>query len=418
MPVTCDRFPLFSLALAALAATSCQAEVGARTTLLVVEPRPGIVAEGGFSDLALDPSDSTGRTVLTISDRGPNTTRKDEAYFPHPAYHQKITRFRLDEDGSVRWIGVDSIRDGRGVWTTGLPSPFFPSSERAFHTRPDGQTVALAPDSAGFDFEGLVASDSGTLWASEEYGPRLVRLRRDSTGSYRIERSLSPGNGLPSVFARRAANKGLEALCRTPKGRIVAIFQGPLANASAKDPKEVAERSLARRMLSLDPLTGVSREYVAQMDDPPGKSKRRTKIGACVALDEDRFLVLEHRKAKQGPPRIDLVVWNISKATDIHLGDDTAKRGRLSNGLTVEEIALEPDGLSASGVRTVARKMALENLAEAIAGGDELSKPEGLVIVRGDHDLEAWIICDNDFGAKGAKSSSFFLRTRLPKAKL
>lgn len=415
MPARRDRFPLIPLALAALGAASCQAKETGTTSIVSVEPPAAAVAEGGFSDLALDPSDSSGRTVLAVSDRGPNTTRQDEAHFPHPAYHQKITRFRLEKDGSVRRIGVDSIRDGRGAWTTGLPTPLFPVSERAFHTSPAGGSAALAPDTAGYDFEGLVAADSGALWVSEEYGPRLLQLRRDTGGSYRIERILSPGNGLPGVFARRAANKGLEALCRTPRGRIVAIFQGPLANASAADPQEVAERSLARRMLSLDPASGAMREYVAEMDDPSGKSKRRTKIGACVALDEDRVLVLEHRKAKQGPPRIDLVVWNVSNATDIHLRGDAAKRGRLSNGRTVEEIALEKGGLSAAGVETVARSMAVGNLAEGIAGADELSKPEGLVILRGEGNPEAWIVFDNDFGIKGTRPSSHFLRARLPK---
>lgn len=414
MPARCDRFPLATLALAAMGAASCQAKDTAPTTLVSVEPPAAAVAEGGFSDLALDPSDPSGRTVLAVSDRGPNTTRKDEAHFPHPAYHQKITRFRLEDDGSVRRIGVDSIRDGRGAWTTGLPSPLFPISERAFHVSPAGGSAALAPETAGYDFEGLVAGDSGTLWVSEEYGPRLLQLRRDTAGSYRIGRILSPGNGLPGVFARRAANKGLEALCRTPRGRIVAIFQGPLANAATPDPQEVAERSLARRMLSLDPASGALREYVAEMDDPPGKSKRRTKIGACVALDEDRILVLEHRKAKQGPPRIDLVVWNASKATDIHLREDAAQRGRLSGGRTVEEIALEKGGLGAAGVKTVARSMAVEHLAEGVAGADELSKPEGLVIRRGEGAPEAWIVFDNDFGVKGTRPSSHFLRARLP----
>lgn len=409
-----ERFrTAWTLALA-LAASSCSAErPNPPATLVPFDPPPSAqVPIGGVSDLALDPSDSSGFGFMGISDRGPNDPEGGIVRFPFPRYHQKLSRFRLERDGSIRLVGTDSVKDGRGRWTTGLPSPLFPATEQATTAGPDGRILSIPSDSAGFDFEGLASDGAGTLWASEEYGPRIVRMRREAPGGWKIDRTLTPGGGLPAVFSRRAANKGLEALCRAADGRLLAIFQGALANTTgrAMDASTVAERSLVRRILSISPDGSSVEEHLARMSDDPGsKAKRRTRIGACTVLDDGRILVLEHRKKGKGRIEVDLVAWNLDSATDVHLAVDPGARGRLVDGRTLEDVAMSADGLAKAGIRPVDRALVSVDLTKGLEA--ELAKPEGLVVFA---DSTVLISFDNDFGVKGAGPRTWFLRTRLP----
>ena len=404
-----ERFaaPGMVVALLVSACSSDSPRVSAK--VLAWDPPAAAVREGGISDLTPDPSDATGSTFFAINDRGPNEAKGGVARFAAPAYHQKVFRFRLIPEGGVRLVGLDSIRSPHGRWTTGLPSPLFGSSERALARGADGRDSALAADSAGFDFEGLAHDGADGFWASEEYGPRIVHMRRDSSG-LRIDRSFAPGAGLPDVFGRRARNKGLEALCRTPDGSLVTMLQGALDNAIAEGDGKIAERSLARRILVLDPADGSMREYLEQApDDPNGKTSRRTKTGACVALDERRILLLEHRKRKKEPVQVDVVLLDLAGATDVHLARDSAGRGRLVGGRTLEEIALDPRGLDVAGIRPAARSVLLADVTSGLPG--ELAKPEGIVVLP---DSTFVIAFDNDFAIEGGSASSRFVVGRLP----
>ncbi|HQF55556.1 MAG TPA: esterase-like activity of phytase family protein [Fibrobacteria bacterium] len=410
---TIERLPRRLALVFALAASSCSSPPArSPATLVPFDPPPSAqVRIGGVSDLALDPSDSSGYGFVGVSDRGPNDPKGGNVRFPFPRYHQKLSRFRLERDGSIRLVGTDSVKDGRDRWTTGLPSPLFPATEQATTTGPDGRILSIPSDSAGFDFEGLASDGAGTLWASEEYGPRIVRMRRDAPGGWKIDRTLSPGGGLPAVFSRRAANKGLEALCRAPDGALVAIFQGALANTAggSMDASTVAERSLVRRILLISPDGARVSEHLAQMPDDPGsKAKRRTRIGACTALDDGRILVLEHRKKGKGRIEVDLVAWSLDSATDVHLASDPQARGRLVGGATLEDVAMAPDGLAKAGIRPVDRSLVSVDLTRDLDA--ELAKPEGLVVFA---DSTALISFDNDFGVKGAGPRTWFLKTRL-----
>lgn len=359
---------------------------------------------GGFSDLAPDPSDPTRRTFLAIEDRGPNRASGGTAEFLAPAHHQKIARLRW-ERGQPVLVGIDSIRLGKR-WTTGLPSPLFPGSERAVARGADGRERILATDSVGFDFEGLAPDGRGGFWASDEYGPRLVRLARDPSG-YSIDTVLAPGAGLPSVFARRALNRGLEALCLTPGGKLVASFQGSLDNdLGAKVPKNPP--TVAHRILVLDPATGAAREFLEEVPTGGGgKASRRTKTGACAVVDEHRVVLLQHRKLGKGKVGYDLVLVDFSKATDVHLARDPAARGRLVGGRTLESVVAS-GGLGAAGIQPVTRRILV---TEELDGEGLLSKPEGLVIGPGTGYV---IVFDNDFGVEGGSRATTFLRGVMP----
>lgn len=360
---------------------------------------------GGFSDLALDPSDSTRRTFVAIEDRGPNRASGATAEFLHPAHHQKIVRFRWERGGPLL-LGVDSIRLGTR-WTTGLPSPLFPSTERALGRDATGHESVLRSDSVGFDFEGLASDGRGGFWASDEYGPRLVHLERDPSG-YAIGRILAPGAGLPSVYARRALNRGLEALCRTPGGKLVASFQGSLDNGlGAKLPKNPS--TVAHRILVYDPVTGAVREYVEEVPTGGGgKASRRTKTGACAAIGETRVILLQHRKLGKGKVAYDLVLVDFSKGSDVHLARDPDARGRLVSGRTLEEV-VALGGLVEAGFQPVSRRILVTE--ELDGKTDDLSKPEGLVIGPGTGYV---IVFDNDFGVEGGTRATTFLRGVMP----
>lgn len=359
---------------------------------------------GGLSDLAPDPSDPTRRTFLAIEDRGPNRASGGTAEFLRPRHHQKLLRLRWDR-GQPVLVGVDSIRLGKH-WTTGLPSPLFPGSERAVAKGRDGRERILETDSVGFDFEGLAPDGRGGFWASDEYGPRLVHLARDSAG-YSIDAALAPGAGLPAVFARRALNRGLEALCRTPDGRLVASFQGELDNGTgAKPPRNPP--SVAHRLLVLDPATGALREFLEEVPTGGGgKASRRTKTGACAALDGNRVILLQHRKLGKRKVGFDLVLVDFSKATDVHLASDPTTRGRLVEGRTLEEVVASV-GLGAAGIQPVTRRILV---SEELDGEGRLSKPEGLVIGPGTGYV---IVFDNDFGVEGGGRATTFLRGVMP----
>lgn len=359
---------------------------------------------GGFSDLVLDPSDSTRRTFFTIEDRGPNRASGGTAEFLAPAHHQRIARLRW-ERGNPVLLGLDSIHRG-GRWTTGLPSPFFPGSERAVAKVRDGRERVLGTDSVGFDFEGLAVDGRGGFWASDEYGPRLVHLARDSAG-YGIDRVLAPGAGLPAVFARRALNRGLEALCRTPGGRLVAAFQGSLDNTTgAKLPKNPP--TVAHRLLVLDPATGALQEFLEEVPTGGGgKASRRTKTGACAAIDEHRVVLLQHRKLGKGKVGYDLVLVDFSKASDVHLAGDPSARGRLVEGRTLEEV-VALGRLGAAGIQPATRRILV---SEELDGEGLLSKPEGLVIGPGTGYV---IVFDNDFGVEGGRRATTFLHGVMP----
>ena len=359
---------------------------------------------GGFSDLALDPSDSTGSTYFAIEDRGPNHASGATAEFLHPEHHQKLVRIRW-ERGQPRLLGVDSIRWGKR-WTTGLPSPSFPGSERAVGRDDAGRERALPTDSVGFDFEGLAPDGRGGFWASDEYGPRLVRLARDSSG-YSIDTVLAPGAGLPAVFARRAPNRGLEALCRTPGGKLVASFQGALDNGlGAKLPKNPP--TVAHRILVYDPASGSVEEFLEEVPTGGGqKASRRTKTGACAVAQEGRVILLQHRKLGKGKVGYDLVVVDFSKATDVHLERDPEARGRLVSGRTLEEVVAS-GGLVDAGIQPVTRRILV---SEELDGKGMLSKPEGLAIGPGARYV---IVFDNDFGVEGGSRATTFLRGVMP----
>ena len=211
-------------------------------------PRREPLREGGLSDLVLDPSDPTGSTFWSVSDRGPIVDLASRGkVLPLPAYHQKVFRLRVDSDSLVP-LEIDSIRDPAGRITSGRVSPFHPTGEALFPmpfpdsaAAPPGGATSLPGDSAGFDFEGIALDGQGGFFLSDEMGPWIAHVppspgrdRAGWDGTWGMDTVYRPGKDLPAVLLRRDPNAGFEALCRTPGGKVVAITQSPLPNAVSK----------------------------------------------------------------------------------------------------------------------------------------------------------------------------------------
>lgn len=350
------------------------------------------VQEGGWSALARDPRDPSGQTFWCINDRGlniPLDSRDGKSkVFPHPAYHQKILRLQL-RNGHLRLIGIDSLgglTTGSGH-TLGLPSSLFPNGEIALPADPrTGQADTLhplVPSPEGYDFEGLrLGQDKG--WLSEEYGPSLLEFDRNSL---RLTRRWSPGQGLPPVYATRRLNHGLEGLALTPSGKLVALMQSPLWNWIGKR-KDTRDTRIVR-MLELDPTSGRVREFALPTD--PRRAGRHAKFGDLVALDEHRFLAVEHGKLEDGSLSFDLWLLDLTQASDVSSPLPNGMRFREGRK-TLEEL-MDVRGLEREGVVPVRKTLIRARLEEGF--GWNVSRPEGLEVL---DDTTVALLHDNDYG--------------------
>lgn len=350
------------------------------------------VHEGGWSALARDPLDSTGRTFWTINDRGLNIPLQsadlEAKVFPLPGYHQKLVKLHLDGT-RLRVVSIDTLAVAADPsrFTNGLPSSLFPTGETGIRLdlrtlRPDlAKPVSPSPD--GLDFEGMrLTRTRGYL--TEEYGPSFLEFDRTTL---RILRQWSPGRGLPPVYSTRRPNHGLEGLALEPSGRLAVLMQSPLWNWVGKR-KQTRDTRIVR-MLELDPRTGSVREFALLSD--PIREGRRTKMGDLVALDDTRFLAIEHGKLPDGSIRMDLWLLDISKATDISSPIPTGllfHKGRK----TLEEL-MDAQGLQAQSIVPVAKTLIRADFGRTSRW--DVTRPEAIEIV---DDTTVALLNDNDFG--------------------
>lgn len=379
---------------------ACRAAEGSPRRFELVPPERAGYREGGLSDLLADPADSTGRTFHSVTDRGPNEASGDRVILRDSAYHQKLVRLRLEDDG-VRWIGVDSFALPAGGWTTGRPPRTGDGIEAAWVREGDGSLRRLSPHVSGYDFEGVTSDGRGGLWLADEYGPRLVHATPSGAG-WRLDSVLEVGRGLPRVLVHRSENKGFEGLARLPSGRLVAMLQRPLRNAPPEVADEVAKRSRVVRMVVIDPSGGLApREHLYVVEDGGGSGKGR--IGGCVALDEHRLVVLENRKGKkERPGRVDLWLVDLRGASDV--GDSSAQ-GRRVQGQTLEMLGREPSALAPAGIRPVAKTLLAGDITRDFP--EVGIKAEGVALASGG--AAAIVVFDNDFGTEPGRVSSSVL---------
>jgi hypothetical protein len=382
-------------------------------------PKRTMRFRSGFgSGLSRRPGEPPG-FVWAVCDRGPNLKVKTAVklygldrlealrsedgakIMPRLDLGPAIAQLRI-ADGRVELVRSLRIADAEGRPVSGLPLPGGPHMrcEPAF----DLAGEPLSPDPSGLDTEGIAALADGGFWASDEFGPSLVRL--DSEG--RVVTRLVPEGidlvgaaypvnaCLPAIAARRQLNRGFEGIALSPDGQwLFLAFQSPLAH-----PDEAAhEQGRHVRLWRLDAATGaVAAQYLYPLDSPDsfrrdGPLERSDlKVSELCFVGADSLLVLER-------------------------GSETTKIYRVTPS---EALALPPEHLD------VATRPTVEELG---AGGSELTVLAKHLLFSSDDspdvgaDLEGMAILspselllvnDNDFGVEGAATGFWRVRFDQP----
>lgn len=126
----------------------------------------------------------------------------------------------------------------------------------------------------------------GTFWISDEYGPHIVHYDADGKQIERISPfGMDTGKRhLPTVLARRRANRGMEGLAITPDEKtLVGIMQSTLFNPSKK---EISNKQLVR-IVTFDIKTGSTKQYAYI------QNKETDSTCGITALSNTEFVVIE-----------------------------------------------------------------------------------------------------------------------------
>jgi hypothetical protein len=199
--------------------------------------------------------------VWAICDRGPNLKLAEVSerygWSAPPEYIERdgaklmprldigpaLALLRIMED-EVLVERTVRIRTDNGVPVSGLPIPA--SGHAACEPIVDLEGLPVPPDPTGMDTEGVALLSNGSFWASEEYGPSLIRI--GVTGEL-LERLVPEGVHLedagcrvraclPGIATRRHLNRGFEAVAVSPsERRLFVAFQSPLAHPGVEDHK-------------------------------------------------------------------------------------------------------------------------------------------------------------------------------------
>ncbi|MCS6970271.1 MAG: choice-of-anchor I family protein [Planctomycetes bacterium] len=348
-----------------------------------------------------------------LADRGPNVDGNPSSnkIFPVPDYQIGMARVRLLADGTLQVLEHLRFRHADGSPMRGLPAApgaAGTTNETGYALDPVTNTPASSPldfDPDGLDPEAIVALPDGSFWLSDEYGPWLVRLSASGQVIERIGPFGTAGSAkspnphsrkLPSVYAKRRANRGMEGLTLTPSGWLIGMMQSPLLNPSSQAVGGTGAGSTRIcRILCINPANWQMREYAYVLES------HNTAVSAILALNDQEFLVLERDGGWPGAGSTLKKVFRIhlGQATDIHDPADSAT-GKLIDGKTIEELKTA-EALLAAGISPVAKWEVVDILALTDQHGTPYphDKPEGLALI--DDNRTLIIVNDDDFGIVG-----------------
>lgn len=346
-----------------------------------------------------------------LTDRGPNgdgpnvpnpngTGTMGAKIFPAPSFAPAIGLITVGKAGAVLSSSMP-IKVAAGVNSSGLAIPAGTLGNSAEVPVFDAMKYD-AGSKAVFSANGLdtesVAYDKkrNALWVSDEYGPFIVKIDA-ATGV--IQSRYAPGSGLPAIFAKRRANRGMEGMALdTATDKLHGFLQSPLTDGSTPysvtGKNEQVER-FARftRWIEFDPVTGTTGRMFAYPLNGADYADGRTgnaKLGDMVALGNGKFIVIEQGAAPNGKVFNKLMLVELAGATDIN--------GVAFNPATSD---LEKSSMGAAVVNGAdwSKVVALKKtqLLDLNAIGWLAEKAEGLTIVDGN---TLALVNDNDFGLK------------------
>ncbi len=321
---------------------------------------------------------------VTVTDRGPNADSPkvdgtETKIFIVPNYTPLMMDVTVGKNGAIA-TNARPLHDDNGN-ISGLPLP--KGLVGSTHEIPLTETLdILESKTNGLDVEGIVADGNGGYWLSDEYGPFLIHI--DAQGKILEQLGPTPNEaekgiatGLPNIIKWRQPNRGFEGIARLPDGTIVAPVQSTL-DIDGK----TAKKAGFTRLVSYHPETKATKMIAYPIDVDAYESPKDAKIGDIVALDQDRILIVEQGKDKNGEMRNLVYVVNMKNASDLAQFDE--KQAPEFN--TMAE-------LNQRGIQ-LAEKELLIDLREY---GWRQEKAEGLALVN-DHTIA--LINDNDFGVQ------------------
>jgi hypothetical protein len=346
-----------------------------------------------------------------LTDRGPNgdgpnvpaltgSGTMGAKIFPSPSFTPSIGIVTVGKNGAVL-TSVQPIKASATANATGLPLPagtLGNSAEipvmDAMKFDANGKAVFNAN---GLDSEAVVLDKKrSALWVADEYGPFIVKID-PATGI--IQNKYAAGSGLPAIFGKRRANRGIEGMALdTTTDKLHTFLQSPLSDGSAPytvtGKNEQVER-FARftRWVEFDPATGTTSKMYAYPLNGADYQDGRTgnaKLGDVVALGNGKFIVIEQGAAPSGKVFNKLMLVEIANATDINAAAFNAASSDLEKS--------SMGGVAVNGAdwsKVVALKKTV--LLDLNAIGWLAEKAEGLTIVDGN---TLALANDNDFGLK------------------
>ena len=346
-----------------------------------------------------------------LTDRGPNgdgpnlpaltgTGVTGAKIFPSPSFTPSFGVITVGKNGAVLSSST-AIKVSASVNASGLPvapgavgnSSELPVSDVMKY---DANSKATF-NAGGIDSEAIVFDKKrNVLWVSDEYGPFIVKID-PATGI--ILNKYAPGSGLPSVFLKRRANRGMEGMALdTTTDKLHGFLQSPLTDGNATysvTGKSEAIERYARftRWMEFDPTTGTSGKMYAYPLDAADYQDGRTgnaKLGDVVALGNGKFIVIEQGAAPSGKVFNKLMLVEIGAATDIAAAAYNVASSDLEKS-SMGGVAV--NGADWKSVTTLKKTL----LLDLNAIGWLAEKAEGLTIVDGN---TLALANDNDFGMK------------------
>lgn len=346
-----------------------------------------------------------------LTDRGPNGDGPNlpslsgngvtgSKLFPSPSFTPAFGVITVGKSGAVLTSSTP-IKVSASVNASGLPvapgsvgnSAELPVMDALKYDASSKATF----NAGGLDSEAIVLDKKrNVLWVSDEYGPFIVKID-PATGI--ILNKYAPGSGLPEIFLKRRANRGMEGMALdTSTDKLHAFLQSPLSDGNAAysvTGKSEAIERYARftRWVEFDPTTGTSGKMYAYPLDAADYQDGRTgnaKLGDMVALGNGKFIVIEQGAAPGGKVFNKLMLVEIGAATDIAAAAYNATTSDL------EKSSMGGAAVNGADWKSVVT-LKKTQLLDLNAIGWLAEKAEGLTIVDGN---TLALVNDNDFGLK------------------
>jgi hypothetical protein len=342
-----------------------------------------------------------------VTDRGPNgdgpnvpngsgflTTK----IFPAPSFTPSIGIITVGRDGA-KLTSTMPLRVSATLKASGLPLPPDVTGNVTEAPLLDQMIVDLGSKATyhpgGIDTESMAFDRKrSVLWMSDEYGPFIVKV--DLAAGIVLEK-FGPGTGLPAIFAKRRANRGMELMAFDAKtDKLHACLQSPLSDGKAfysvSNKTEAVER-FARfiRWAEFDIGTSATTYMYAYPLNGADYAKGRTgnaKLGDMVSIGDGKFIVIEQGEGADGEVFNKLMLVDIAGASDIAAAAFNPATSDLEKSSMAGAVV---NGADWSTVVPLKKTVLLD--LKAI--GWRAEKAEGLALV---DDATLALANDNDFG--------------------